>query len=156
MKKILAVLLAVLLILTAVGCESPSSGGSVSSVISRSPEHTFEACEGGYRLVSAGSKYKTDATVSIPEEYNGQPVVSIGADAFAGFSALESIVIPNTVTEIQKRAFSGCTSLTAVRIPDSVVTIQGGAFMNCTSHKAKPDIPMSAQVDENTFDGCNF
>ena len=112
MKKILAVLLAVLLILTAVGCENPASGGSVSSVISRSPEHTFEACAGGYRLVSAGSNYKTYSSVSIPSEYNGYPVKEIKSSAFEGCQNVKTMVIPSSVQVIRDDAFYYCTNTT--------------------------------------------
>lgn len=43
---------------------------------------------------------------------------------------LRSVVIPNSVTEIDDRAFLG-TDITHVLIPDSVTTIGEGAFANC-------------------------
>jgi len=54
--------------------------------------------------------------------------------AFEGCSSLESIKIPNSVTEIGYAAFGSCTALTEVTIPKSVKTIDdGGAFENCTN-----------------------
>ena len=53
--------------------------------------------------------------------------------AFMGNESLESIVIPNTVTEIGSYAFSGCSGLTSITIPNSVTRIAAAAFNNCTS-----------------------
>lgn len=53
--------------------------------------------------------------------------------AFYGCTSLQSIVIPNSVTEIGVRAFSGCTSLQSIVIPDSVTQIGELAFSDCSS-----------------------
>lgn len=53
--------------------------------------------------------------------------------AFYGCTSLQSIVIPNSVTEIGMRAFSGCTSLQSIVIPDSVTQIGESAFSRCSS-----------------------
>ncbi|MBR6420484.1 MAG: leucine-rich repeat domain-containing protein [Oscillospiraceae bacterium] len=59
-----------------------------------------------------------------------------GLTAIAGTlfaeTALTSVVIPDTVTEIGEYAFYRCTGLTSVRIPDSVKTIGSAAFFGCT------------------------
>ena len=47
--------------------------------------------------------------------------------------ALQSITIPNSVTDIDDSAFSGCKSLTSIKIPNSVVRIGSSAFVACTS-----------------------
>ena len=57
----------------------------------------------------------------------------IGDFASMGCTSLQSIVIPNSVTEIVGWAFSDCTSLQSIVIPDSVKYIGDGAFYGCTS-----------------------
>ena len=69
----------------------------------------------------------------IPDTIGGNPVTSIGVDAFAGCANLTSIVIPESVTSIEIRAFDRCTSLASVTIPDSITSIANGVFRNCTS-----------------------
>jgi hypothetical protein len=43
------------------------------------------------------------------------------------------VIIPNSVTSIERYAFSGCRNLASVTIPDSVTSIGDGAFTDCES-----------------------
>ncbi len=54
-------------------------------------------------------------------------------NAFSGCSNLETIEIPDGVTNIGNAAFYGCTSLKTVEIPDSVTYLGTGVFYNCSS-----------------------
>ncbi len=97
-------------------------------------------CTGCDRKVSVGLFYKLngdktaytvigigsceDTVLTIPEVYKGKPVTAIRDFAFASMgtspSALRSITIPGTVTEIGKAAFAGCQMLTEIHVdPDS-------------------------------------
>ena len=81
--------------------------------------------------------------VAIPSSISGVPVTSIGGFAFWGNgSGVTSVVIPDTVTNIQDGALSkgggvgtffSCTSLTNVTIGTNVAYIGFGAFADCTS-----------------------
>ena len=56
--------------------------------------------------------------VVIPEEFNGHPVTTINANAFADAgTTLESLVIPSSVTTIQANAFAGLRVLKKLTIP---------------------------------------
>lgn len=59
-------------------------------------------------------------------------VKMIGANAFYGNKALETVVLPAGLLEIKENAFNGC-SLTAVTIPNTVTLIGKNAFRNCYS-----------------------
>ena len=56
----------------------------------------------------------------------------IASHAFYGCLALESVVIPDSVTAIGDSAFSYCLSLVSIEIPDSVTLLDRAAFMDCT------------------------
>jgi len=71
--------------------------------------------------------------IDIPAEINGNPVLSIGDDAFSYCENLTSVTIPDSVTSIAEYAFASCTSLTSIKIPDSVTSIGDSAFDDCTS-----------------------
>lgn len=65
-----------------------------------------------------------------------QSLVSIKTDPWAmGFFAyclgLEKVVLPPSLTDIQKGIFNGCTSLKEVTIPKGVTEIGSYAFNNC-------------------------
>ena len=83
----------------------------------------------GYVLTSA-QKAESEH-LEIPSEYEGLPVVAIGECAFAANVDVQSVVIPDSVTEIRASAFYGCTSLKSVVISDSVTSIGANAFYAC-------------------------
>lgn len=60
------------------------------------------------------------------------PIGEIGAGAFCG-SAIESIVIPQSVTSIGEQAFRSCQQLQRITIPSSVTYIGNMAFSFCYS-----------------------
>ena len=134
MKRVLAALIAALVVMSCAACSSSSGGGyspdNYTPSVQRNEDNTFTAYNGGYKLVSCGAKYNNEAIIEIPRQHEGVDVVAIGNGAFSGFSKLQTIEIPDTVTEIDKRAFENCSSLNNVVIPDSVTAIRGAVFMN--------------------------
>ena len=66
----------------------------------------------------------------IPSEIGGVKVTSIGSWALAYCENIESLTIPDTVTQIGSYAFCG-SSLESIVIPDSVRTVGEGAFQYC-------------------------
>lgn len=68
----------------------------------------------------------------IPDTIKGNPVISIGDNAFGDCENLTSITIPESVTSIGIRAFWSCTSLASITIPESVTTIDDNAFAFCS------------------------
>lgn len=95
-----------------------------------------------FSLMSDGNSYGvsgigtcTDTDIIIPSVHNGERVSGIKLQAFYNNTNITSVVIPNSVTYINKHAFNGCTSLASVVIPESVTTIGYYAFQNCTNLK---------------------
>ena len=58
-------------------------------------------------------------------------VTEIERDALSGCSSLTKLILPDSVTTIEKNALSGCRSLIELVLPDSVTTIMRFAFLNC-------------------------
>ena len=64
-------------------------------------------------------------------EFSGD-ITSISSGAFASFTALTTIRIPDTVTKIEVNAFNGCSSLAGkIIIPENVESIGLSAFSSC-------------------------
>ena len=70
-------------------------------------------------------------------QYNSQSynLTKIGSGAFFNRKSLGNILLPLSVTMIDKDAFGGCTSLSTVTFTGNskLQTINGGAFYECTS-----------------------
>lgn len=58
-------------------------------------------------------------------------LIEIGSYAFAGYSGLTSITIPNSVQTIGDNAFKWCSGLVSLTIPNSVQIIGDNAFFDC-------------------------
>ncbi|MHA7965953.1 leucine-rich repeat protein [Paenibacillus sp. CAU 1782] len=75
----------------------------------------------------------TEVNVVIPETLSGVAVTSIGRSAFDTYGTakpkLASVVIPNSVVEIQTYAFR-YNSLTSIDLPDNLLRIGASAFEN--------------------------
>ncbi|MCM1520699.1 MAG: leucine-rich repeat domain-containing protein [Lachnoclostridium sp.] len=76
---------------------------------------------------------------------------SIGAGALMS-SAITSIVIPESVTEIGNGAFADCRSLVKIDVPATVTTVGSNTFDGCTSLTEVTYGPKSVSASE--FRGC--
>ena len=94
-----------------------------------------------YELNSEGTGYivkdffgMNETEVTVPETYEGLPVVEIGEGAFYRDYAdynLEKIILPETITKIGDRAFFNCQKLKSINIPEGVTEIGREAFEEC-------------------------
>lgn len=108
-----------------------------------------------------GVKYSRDwkRLLKAPAELNGKysirkGVKVIGNNAFGLCTSINSIEIPNSVTNIGECAFSSCESLTSINIPNSVASIGEGTFDFCCS-LTSIEIPNSVtNIEGWTFDLC--
>ena len=65
--------------------------------------------------------------------YDNSVVETFGDACFTSCTALETVVLPNSITALPGSVFSSCTSLKEITIPNSVKTIKNHAFAWCTS-----------------------
>ncbi|MGN0487637.1 MAG: leucine-rich repeat domain-containing protein [Ruminococcus sp.] len=138
MKKIIVFLLTIITVCFCfVGCRE----------LDPSPvkDFTFEY-EDGNAIVT--SYIGSDLDIVIPSEVDGRPVTIIAKDAFKSYD-LNSIILPNTLQEIETDAFNYCANLKEIKIPDSV-TCLGDAFNHCDNLEK---IEISNKIKELY---CNF
>jgi hypothetical protein len=96
------------------------------------PEDWLYRAEDAYNITITGYT-GTATTLPIPNEIEGLPVTKIGNGAFFNKTNLTEVIIPNTVTAIEREAFRGCLNLTRITIGNSVISIGAGAFACCAS-----------------------
>lgn len=117
--------------------------------------------------------------VVIPSTLSGYPVVAIDKYAFANKLNIESINIPDTVTQIGKYAFSycmhlkhlnlpenlndlgeaafrACRSLESITIPESVEEIKDYAFYYCMSLKEVKILDTISSIGRRAFSYCGL
>ena len=104
------------------------------------------------------TKYKgSGGAITLPPKLGGKTVTEIGMNLFYTIRAnktVTSIVIPNTVKQIDDSAFYACQALTSITIPSSVTTIGKYAFRNCIALMSIT-IPSSVTtIYDSSFDGC--
>ena len=92
-------------------------------------------------------------SLAVPDVLGGGQVTCIDERAFAGWSELKSVVIPEGVKEIRNDAFAGCASLKSVVIPEGVEKIGDSAFADCAnlSHVVLPS--SVRHIGSNAFSG---
>lgn len=73
-----------------------------------------------------------DRQLMLPSELDGMPVTAIGKECFKN-TALESVILPASITKIDWFAFFGCSNLKSIAIPPSVERIEYGSFDGCPS-----------------------
>ena len=84
---------------------------------------SVSGCSAGLTDVVIGSSFIAGNTFSVNK---------ISSYAFSN-SAITSVIIPNTITNIDYNAFSSCNSLTSVILPNSLTTIGYNAFYECSN-----------------------
>ncbi len=179
MKKILAILIALLAALSAqtvafadgellpqtAETQGETSNGAVvlaeGSIEYNGINYTVLTVPSGGEngTVEVGINLGASGDISIPATITGgentYTVTSIGDNAFVSCSGLTSVTIPGSVTSIGNRAFWDCSGLTSVDIPDGVTSIGDYAFWNC-SGLTSVDIPDSVtSIGNYAFSWCS-
>ncbi|MFR4476400.1 MAG: leucine-rich repeat domain-containing protein [Ruminococcus callidus] len=116
----------------------PAGNVLAAETTTDSSSDTFDDGTLTYKKLSNTTVSVTDCVesathISIMPKIDGYDIVSIGEEAFANCTSLQSVTIPASVTEIGSAAFYGCTALTKVTVPDAVTKIEQGTFFSCTA-----------------------
>ncbi len=168
MKKLLAILLALLTVATLAACDGAAGGNNeLDDYIREDKVITFETLENGDTFHFENIDTETVAITAyegsdkahllqIPEKLNGKTVVAIAKAAFKDCSKINAISFPATLTTIGDYAFSGCVLLEYVDIPETITSIGVGAFNDCIGMTSLlfEGTPQLAEIKELTFNNC--
>ena len=126
--------------------------GKESSVPWYSYRWAIDTIEMGNEVTNIGhlAFYRTSVTsIIIPDS-----VIDIDSSAFAECSDLENVTIGSNVTSIGASSFYSCDSLTSVTIPDSVITIGYQTFYHCDNLANVTIGSGVTNIGEETFRYC--
>ena len=119
-------------------------------------DYTYTVADG----VATITKYTGSAmTLTIPETLGGYAVQGIGYEAFDSYKSLQEIIIPDSITKIDRYAFDDCSNLSKVVLSKNLETLSRGAFRNCDALTSIA-IPRSLRNTDSTyyegpFSGCD-
>lgn len=117
------------------------------------PESDFEY--GVNQDTATITKYKgAGGTVEIPATLGGDPVTGIGMHAFAEYTSLKSVSMPESMTWIGNGAFAGCTGLESVALPAGLKSIGENVFYSCTSLTSVVIPDKVTSIGSLAFFGC--
>ena len=85
---------------------------------------------------------------------NDSNPLSNKAQMYVNGTPLQNLVIPETVTGLEKSAFAGCEGLKTVTIPDTVTGIGGYVFSGCTDLEEVYFNATTENVGLSVFQGC--
>lgn len=166
MKKTSALLLTALLLLSLflTGCsQKPANDDSTGQdplsttedPYANLPETPVEMFElGVHEDYVAIQRYLGDsATVKIPAEIEGKPVTLIGINSFMS-TKVETVILPDSITEIREKSFTNCQELTQIRFSNNLVLIENNAFERCPKI-TRIELPESIQtIEQYAFSDC--
>ena len=105
-KKIIALVIAVLLLVSMMPMQVFAQSTDISSTSATSSDYMYKVLPDGTAEIT---DYTGDESViNIPETIDGYKVTSIGDEAFYRYISLTTITIPNSVTSIGRNAFQNC------------------------------------------------
>lgn len=79
---------------------------------------------------------------------------AVGEYAFGECTDLPSIIMPDSITDVEKSAFWKCESLSNVKLSAKLKSIKSSVFSECIA-LSNIEIPESASIEEGAFNGCD-
>lgn len=133
MKKLTAILLVIAMLLTVfcmTGCNSEPSAETEATETTEAPEVSgdFEYIELADGTLALTGYLGSEEAPQLPTEIGGKTVSAIGESAFAGCLTIQTLTVPEGITEIGDYAFECCEYLTQATLPASLRTLGKGAF----------------------------
>ena len=148
-RKLLSLLLVLAMVFTLLPTAAFAADGVGIDLVQDGLRFRME--NGGAYVVEMADKTLTD--VRIPSQFADVcDVVGIDEGAFKG-TDINSVIIPETVTEIGQEAFMNCKKLVNINFQGSDAYLGERAFKNCT-RLVDLYVPATGILYDGTFAGC--
>ena len=92
--------------------------------------------------------------LEFPTSYNGNPVTSIGSQAFKNRDKLTSVTFNSSITTIGSEAFYKCSKINEIKIPKNVQKLGSYSFEDCTA-LTSVEVPCDVQYGTCAFRNCS-
>ncbi len=97
-------------------------------------EDKYTISENGKITSYKGENTQDNTEIIVPDTINGIIPTEIGSSVFSGFTYLEKVTLPDTVTQIGEKAFKNCSNLEYVTA-NNAETVGQYAFAGCNNLK---------------------
>lgn len=128
------------------GTETTSAPTETTTTMITTPDPltklTYSENESGVTLERFA--WTNELVVEIPAQVDGKPITKIGERAFQ-YCYADTVILPETVTELAAYAFVGCRYLTTITIPQNCRRIGASAFSGCI---ALETVVIPEQIDD--------
>lgn len=98
--------------------------------------------------ITAYNGFETDRVI-IPNEIDGQPVISIGEKAFIN-ATISEVILPKSLKAILGEAFRGCSNLKHIDLPNTIEYL--GSY--CFAHSGIVDLILPSSLTKVPNDCC--
>lgn len=134
-KKSVAVCTSVAITAVFIQCFPPKMRSFAEAVTGETTNGFTYSIEGEIVTITGWTGDKeTVKSLTIPDRVDGQAVTAIGSGAFEDYTALTSVSIPDTVTELGWGAFAS-SGLTSITLPAGIKKLSYRVFMDCQDLK---------------------
>jgi hypothetical protein len=167
MKKIFAILLVAMMILSMVACSNEKKEKETEDEKTATVNQTIDVAsgkfeyatneEGDFEIVKyIPSSPKLVELIELPKTSpDGRDIVGIADDAFKSELSIKAISIPASYTYIGDRAFYDCDNLAKVVMTDNVTSIGVSAFEGCEKLAELTLSKGLTAVNKFTFKNCS-
>ncbi len=91
--------------------------------------------------------------VVVPGTYAGKPVTKIYRDAFKHCSTITSVVLPESIMEIDNHAFDNCNQMESTELPNHLMKFGLNVFIHCEALKSIV-LPRGSEYGFGMFGNC--
>lgn len=98
--------------------------------------------------------YGDPTVISVPSMVNGRAIMGIAPRAFAELKKLRRVTLPDTVATIGEEAFAGCTELESISFGSGLTLLDRGCLRGC---ERLFDVMLPEKLQEigrEAFSGC--